>query len=65
MASNKKVICMNCGREISSKRAAINDGWIVSEENGTIFCCCVCIQEYRSKLKVEAKKAKKKQFSYA
>jgi len=51
---------MNCGREISSKRAAINDGWIVSEENGTIFCCCVCIQEYRSKLKVEARKAKKK-----
>lgn len=49
---------MNCGREMPSKRAALNDGWIISEENNTVFCCCVCIQEHRNKLKASARATK-------
>ena len=50
-----KVKCVNCGREAKGIKAAKNDGWIV-QEDGTIFCCCVCIGEYADK----QKKAKKK-----
>lgn len=46
--------CLNCGREIRGINAAKNDGWLI-EEDGKIFCCCVCKAEYNSK-----KKAKKK-----
>ena len=58
MASKSKVKCLNCGREISGIRAAINDGWIVNED-GTTFCCCVCISEYNKSIKVPKKKTKK------
>lgn len=56
-SSKNKVVCMNCGREISSTRAAISDGWIISPEEGTAFCCCVCVSEYRNK---QAKPKRKK-----
>ena len=60
MANKNKIICMNCGREMPSKRAALNDGWIISEEDNTVFCCCVCIQEHRDKQRKASKTAKKR-----
>ena len=59
MARKNTVKCINCGREISGIKAAKSDGWIINED-GTIFCCCVCIGEYNRKEKANAKKKKKK-----
>lgn len=57
MASKNKVKCVNCGREISGINAAKNDGWII-QEDGTIFCCCVCISEHSRKVKASTRKKK-------
>jgi hypothetical protein len=54
--ASKKVKCTNCGREMSGINAAKNDGWIVNED-GTLFCCCVCISEYNRSKKTKKKKA--------
>ena len=57
MAGRNKIKCVNCGREISGINAAKADGWIV-QEDGKIFCCCVCIGEYDRRGKAEKRKKK-------
>lgn len=42
---------------MSGINAAKNDGWII-QEDGKIFCCCVCITEYGRKEKTPTRKKK-------
>ena len=57
MSKPKTVTCINCGRTISGVNNAKADGWIF-QDDGNIFCCCVCIGEWKNKQKKPARKKK-------
>lgn len=44
----QEIVCNACGAKISGINKAKNEGWILNED-GTNFCCCVCVQAYRDK----------------
>lgn len=50
MGKVQKIVCTNCGREISGIKKAQADGWLLDEaDEGLYFCCCVCKSENNKK----------------
>ena len=58
--SKQLIKCINCGREISGIKAAKADGWLIDEENKTVFCCCACVSDFNKRNRKKTSTRKKK-----